>query len=986
LPQKGTKGSEEKKMSQENPSPKPLLDFSVLSYTSDQLSIKVKNVSGAALDKTLSIEMNPPVYLLSPRFNDPLEKAPSSRKPTGAVNIASIVTGPEGCTVWLRCESSDSSVYIVLFNDLDQAGDRITPIKVPANHEFTIRIPLDPNVERGNDDFLYSYQHGITTKDHRFAGKLELKSGSTTWNPDVTFTADSPMMVEKPGDQVTMFWEIGDGVSGTLRGPLPGGNPELPLSTIEGEPFQLFKGSITVRVVGPMTFVLQAEVKHPGNPNFQVVKMLSFDTPNHKYLYVEARPDKVLPFGLVEIDWAAWGVEQVRIDVGTHTTRVIPLTQQTLGRFYEGTGVMRIGATKTDEIDLRATGINKASTNVKVAIWEKLDRFDYKTALRGMTVIGPYMALLTVAQLYHGEVGHVDPEVPMTALPLVKITGESTLIWQAITAVENRFVCMRRNGTNFEVVAFTPDGKPDDFPPLTLPPEFAPPALSLSVDRDFVGFGKRAYLVAEAPLAGGIARRAYSIGFNSDTKKVDYRHEPMLERLIAYRLVSFDGGLYALNRTTGDMLRFELKSNGTLEKPAKAAPAIKNDEENKNQAQSMITKGLIVPVGRVLVVFNPTCVPSVASLEKYGLKNTVKPITNTGTSPQTIPQDLFYNPQKNYWGRCGRDPQTKALVEYYYVAAFRGGESPRLWVLHPSGDPYTLAVGEETVFVHDYMPSYPTKALPPPVAKKRRFFVECMPIRVMPITDTYRRLGFVEFSTTDPTATVPSLPGRDELLFSFDLTYDENNPAPVTIRQQVKRDPRDLAWPADVEYLLEVIFSGPDLASATSCYRRLKTTQGNVSNDEVFGSRLVHSSYSTIKIPRPARFVDRFRFVIVNTSKNFRVKMKGWNNYNILEQEAFPVDRYTPDFGLAFEGKIATEGIIGVNLDFALPHGIESSHSNTPQTKMIRLTTDNAQRMQILLATILMPDDAPLNLEGGTEPIKPVPGRPVYIVQLVYKM
>ncbi len=149
---------------------------------------------------------------------------------------------------------------------------------------------------------------------------------------------------------MTIFWEINDGVSATLRGPLPGGNRELPLSTVTGEPFQLSKDSITVRVVGPVTYVLQAEVKQPNNPaNFQVVKMLSFDTPNHNYLYVDARPDKVLPYGLVEIDWAAWGVKDVTIEVGTHTTRKIPLTQQTLGRFYEGTGVMRFSAAQSDD-------------------------------------------------------------------------------------------------------------------------------------------------------------------------------------------------------------------------------------------------------------------------------------------------------------------------------------------------------------------------------------------------------------------------------------------------------------------------------------------------------------------------------------------------------------------------------------------------------------------------------------------------------------
>ncbi len=72
--------------------PKPLLQFSVQSYTAEQLAIKVKNISGSVLDKTLSIEMNPPLYLLSPSFDEAVEKAPFSRKPTGAVNIASLVT------------------------------------------------------------------------------------------------------------------------------------------------------------------------------------------------------------------------------------------------------------------------------------------------------------------------------------------------------------------------------------------------------------------------------------------------------------------------------------------------------------------------------------------------------------------------------------------------------------------------------------------------------------------------------------------------------------------------------------------------------------------------------------------------------------------------------------------------------------------------------------------------------------------------------
>jgi hypothetical protein len=979
--------------------PKPLLNFTVHSYTANELAIKVKNISGTVLDKTLSIEMNSPLYLLSPLFNDALEKAPFSRKPTGAVNIGSIVSGPDGWTVWLRRETSDSSVYIVLFNDLNQAGDKVTPVKVLTNAEFTIRIPLDPDTERGIDDFLYSYQHGTTTRDPRFDNQLELKFGSITWTPDVSFTADSPMMVKTPGDLVTIFWEIKDGVSATLRGPLPGGNPELPLSTIPGDPFQMSKGFITVRVVGSMTFVLQAEVTRPNDPNFQVVKMLSFDTPNHKYLYVDARPNKVLPYGLVEIDWAAWGVDRVTIEVGTHTTRVIPLTQQTLGRFYEGTGVMRISATKSDEIDLKATAISTASTKVKVLTWDKMDRFDYKTALRGMAINGRYMALLTAGQLYHGEVGDVDPEVPMTALPLVRITGESNLIWQAITALANRFVCMRRNGENFEVVAFTREGKLDVFPPLTLPPEFALPALSLSVDRDFVSFGERAYLVAEAPLAGGIARRAYSIGFNSDTKKVDYRHEPVLERLIGYRLVVFDqtepptpptttqtqyGNLYALNRTTGDMLRFDLKSNGTLDKPVKAAPAIKKDEENGNRPESMITNGLIVPVGHVLVVFNPTCVPSVASLEQYGLKNTLKAENPTTTSPK-IPQDLFYNPQKNYWGRCGRDPQTKGLVDYYCVGAFRRGDSPRLWVLLQGGDALTLAVGEETVFAHDYRPDRTAKTLAPPVPKKSTFTIKCAPLRVMRLDDYYRRLGFSEFATVDPVAEIPAFPRRGEPELSVNLTYDENDPAPVTIQQLVERDIRQPQLPG-LDYVLEVTLSGENLSNATSCYRRVVSAQNQlISNDVVDGSRTTHKGSGPIEVPVPKRFVEEYKLVVVNTSKNFSVmtSLRSGPKY-ILNAEPIAIHHKLADFSLVFQGKVATPGVITVNLNFALPDGIEQLEGSKAQTKLIRLNTDNAQKMRITYLAMLRPGDEPLRMDGAPNPIEPMPDRPVYVCQLYY--
>ena len=989
-------------MSETQIAPTELLQFSVLSYTANELAIKVKNISGSALEKTLVIEICPPLDLVSNEIDEAAQQAPFSKKPIGSASLGGIVTGPEGSSAWVRLESSGSSVILMFVNDLTQAGEeKKPPVKLPAGAEFTIRIPLNPSTERGDIDLLYSYLHGSSTTD-QFNGKLVLKSGGTTeWTPDVTLRTDhaSPTMVT-PGDPVTIFWHIKDGVNATLRGPLPGGNSELKLTSTPGEPFQISDGSIDVRVGGPMTYVLQAEVKRPGGqPNFQVVKMLSLDTSNHKYLYLNARPDKVLPFGLVEIDWAAWGVKQVSIEVSDHTTRNIPLTQQTKGRFLEGSGVMRTSAIKTppeEIIDLKAPLLDKRDTRVKVITWKKMTRPSVTGHPWGLAVVAPYMALVTFQGLYIARVGSSDPSIEMTGLPFIKKTEDRPPTeWAALTALEKeeRFVCLRRVDPNpdFEVAPFTIDGTPDVIPPFTLPPEVRNLALSPKAVFDFVGFDKRVYVVVETPQRGGLIRRAYSVGFNPATKKSDYRPEPMIERLLEYRLVSFDDALYAFNRKNGDMFRFELTNAGTLNTPSKAAPAVKKDEENRMQAESMISKGLIVPVGRVLAVLSPTCVPSVASLEQYGLKNTLKyeQTIDEGANPQKIPQDLFYNPQKNYWGRCGHDE--KFQLGAGAVAAFRGGGSPRLWVIQPEGDAktpeaYTLAVGSESLFVHDYMPDFPTQPLAAPVIKECQFSIKCAPVRVTPINDIYRRGGLVEFSTVDPTAKVPQLPTRGDVSdLGVKLTYDAASPAPVTIRQQVLRSTRALP---NVDYLLEVTFSGENLSTATSCYRRVTTAQNQLfSSEEVDGTRMVHSS-SAIQVPRPRRFEDRFRFVVVNGSKGFRLKTNGLQsgpNYIFYEPAIILLDYETPDFSLQFDGGgIPTSGVITVNLNFALPHGIEATRGVQAQTKLIRLNIDNVQKIQFMVMTMLAPGAPPLILQG-VPPIESKPNEPVYVCQLTHQ-
>lgn len=954
-----------------------LLEFKVQSFTTDELTIKIKNISGTSLDETFAIEIYPPMYLVSAAVNDAAIKSAKNESPPGAMRLDGVVTGPEGWSIWARRESSDLTLIIVLLNDQDQkTGVEFSPpIKFPAGAESIIRIPLNPKSKRDNFDLLYSYSHG--DPQNRVDGKLELKSTPVAEPPDVRLYTDetNPTMIAA-GELVKIRWRVKNGVSATLRGPLPGDNSDLSLSSAPDADFRIADGFLTVRVVGLMNYLLEAEVTRPNNePNLQVVKMLTLDTSNKKHLYLGPRQGKVLPYGVIEMDWAAWGVPQVVITAGD-TTRVIKLTQQTFGGSYEGYGVMRFSASKvgTETVLIEAKPETR-SKSVLVVSWQRMTKPDIAGHPLGLAVNAPKIALLTMEGLYIADVGKIDPSLALKKLMFVKKTAATALEWAAVTALDSRFVCLRRpaSGFDFEVAPFNLDGSPDVIPPLTLHPDVRPIATHTRSVFDFVGFGGRAYVVAEAPNR----RRAYSVGFNSNTGKAEYRTEPLLDGLAGYRLVTFDNALYALNRETGRMFRFDLTTAGKLGPPMEAASALRKEGE---QDKSMIRDGLIVPIGRVLVVLNPTSIPSLDSLKEHDLHNVLDYESTTSTDPNNIPQDLVYNPQKNYWARCGRDLDVKPRA----VAAFRDGDSPRLWVVQPDGETYTLAVGSESLFSRDYVLNFPTESLLPYFNKKRKFTIKYASV-LGPIDEKYRKLGISGVNVDGP-SDVSALPARPQVQFDVEIGYNDRNPAPVTLRVQMPRRPQSRP---DVDYLLEVTFSGADLSTATSCVRRLAISNGKLSNDEVIGSRMQHSTSGIIDVPRPARLDEHLRLVIVNASDKFRLQpnpiLVGGPTY-ILDEAFFPLNHDVQDFVLKFDGKIGTLGLINMNLNFALPHGIEASSGDSPQTKLVRLSIDKAQNIQVMLVKTLMPGDAPLKLQGAVQLIEPMPDRPVFVCQLDYKL
>ncbi len=235
-----------------------MLDLTVQSFTASQLAIKVKNTSGAELDKPLKMEITLPKVLVSEDIRKAADKAPGNYPPV--TNVDQHVKGTEGkASVWAEPETTAHFVTLMFFNDLDKSGADIPPMILAAGADFTILIPLDPAARRVSINLPYGYEYDPKP---RVDGKLELKAEEIDWTPQVTFKTnqDSPTAIEPMAD-VTIKWEIKNGVSAVLRGPLPGGNTEWSLSDTSN--YKISKGSFVIKAVGSMTFMLQAEVAGP---------------------------------------------------------------------------------------------------------------------------------------------------------------------------------------------------------------------------------------------------------------------------------------------------------------------------------------------------------------------------------------------------------------------------------------------------------------------------------------------------------------------------------------------------------------------------------------------------------------------------------------------------------------------------------------------------------------------------------------------------
>jgi hypothetical protein len=259
-----------------------LLEFTAQVAAPGQLETQIRNITAAPLGfEPLLIEIKLPVEWVDERIGSAARNARISDSPPNMVRLGGVIGIAAGWSVWAFNDPNDHLAAIRLFNNIDQhTGSKVSALaKLDTGAALSLRVPLRSQTSLTQITIPYSYQSGGPRRP-RVDGFLEVTPpGAGNWTPRVSLITDQPNPMMIPfTTKVKISWKISDAVSAVLRGPLSGGHSELRLSSDRTSHFWIEEGWIEVRAVGPVTYVLDAEVKGPsGPPNVQVIRTVSLD-------------------------------------------------------------------------------------------------------------------------------------------------------------------------------------------------------------------------------------------------------------------------------------------------------------------------------------------------------------------------------------------------------------------------------------------------------------------------------------------------------------------------------------------------------------------------------------------------------------------------------------------------------------------------------------------------------------------------------------
>ena len=936
------------------------LEFKVGPIAPNQVDLLVKNI-GATLAEQLMIEFKFPLRLVTKPVADAVDKAHQQNlindTTASKVSLANVVTGPAGWSVWAMAEYTESLAIIRLLNDLDQNGNTLaSPVKLDAGQQFTVSVPLTPPPQPSHVEIPYSHRYpNVGRGGKQVDGKLEMNTGGSETTPKVQFWVDhaTPTAIDA-GNNVNIKWKIENGVSGTLYGPLPGASTQMTLEPNEIATYKIKEGSLGIVAVGAATYILHAEVRG-ARTNELVIESVQIDVSSvNQYAYLDVRPSIVLPQSVVEVKWAVWDVKKVWLWVGGDHIQ-LSLTEQGPSEMFQGSGIWRVTAPKEKgDVSAWMEILQKGQEDHKyrardarftVNTWIKNSDFSGKAI--GMAVAAPKLALITAEKFW---LAHVGPTDPSTAPDFKEVrVAIPPKAWRAIAAFGEGFVALQQTKEDgLQLAQYDVNGNPDGLA-VSLGDEFRPLAKLPNAICDLAVLGKRVYVVVDGSAApGGSLRRAVSVTFKPQAQ---IREEPDLEQFARYRLFAFDNeldnALYTINRSTGLMFRLRQNKDGELDPPAKAASAVKD-------GQSMVRKGLMVVVGRVLLVLGPSSCPDVDELEGIAMmKYSASPKLLAASS---IQQDVVYNPQQNHWVACGHGLD----IEPTSVVAFRRGSSKRLWVVNPDHKVHTVAV-EEHLFAPEYVETFSPKVLPPYVLernprKKRKFTISNQSGRGwIRMPDAYVDAGLSSLSTAGP-AEIVRLPETIGFKSTSILEFfcNEADPVPMTLRFLV--EPADGSF---YDYMVEITLAGQGLTEITSVMKRLtreREQSGNITIVEVPGTRQQYAPNTDIKVQPAKQLVDGLTLTIRNvTSYSLIEKRPKARERDTRSVSRFPVrmDWTYPGFVIYAHGA----GELKFDIDLLLPHGLEMSPATEPQTKCMRIAGERGNGLVIASASFKEPNE-----------------------------
>lgn len=911
------------------------LSFAVVEVTSTQLDVLVKNTGADALNKAVLIEVKIPLYLVSKTVSDAVERARQrnldERTTASKESLANVVTGPKGWSAWATTERTDSLAVIRFVNDFNQTGEKVsTPTSFAASTSFNLRIPLKPQEQPYHVEIPYSYRYPNEGRSGRQTdGELEVKSSGTKITPKVTLTVDHPNPTQiKPETKVRISWEIENGVSATLYGPLPNGNSQISLNPRETGTYKMRKDSLEIYAVGTATYILQAEVRGANaNENEMVIRTLYLGIQSaNDYSYLAVRPKRVMPHGVLEVDWAVWGIEKTWLSVGNDYEIELNLTEQGISQAYQGSGVWRVVAPETEgtvtallQSQVHNQRKDEKADNFVVAAWRAKDISISGTPV-GVAFAAPKMAVITSNSFWLAEVGVSDGS--STDLDFKRISNGTPKARLAIAAVDGGFVVLEQTSNDgLQLVRYSLNGQRDGLP-IDLPDTIKPLVRMAGKTFDLAVLGERVYVAIEGVDAGGF-RRVFSVTFKPQVK---FQPEPLLEAFRGFRLVVFDNALFALSQGTGHMFRFRQDSKGNLERPMETARAAKD-------GRSMIFRGLIVPLGRVLLVLGPSSIPQIESLDVEGLLKYSFVKRPTGN----LTQDLVYNPQQDHWMPCGRGLR----IQSGSVAAFRATASKRLWVVESDKKAHTLSGAIEHLFSPEFVADFPSKELRPYFGKRVYKIKNDTDIAFGPMSEVYRKAGLDDFTAWGPAEPLNVPKDLDKhTVTTVEFSCNEKEPAPITLRYMAY-----VAKGCAHDYMLEIEFQGPGHSLIKSVLKRLAVDeQGQVSVAEIPGTLVQHTPGATIVLP-PAKLLTAGVKLNVTSLSGYifgvrhrlePIKSDFSNEYRISHPLQINYD--TPAFTIF----VAGAGELRFDVDFALPPGIEISSRNITQTKLMRIDAGKA--------------------------------------------